>query len=170
MSEKHFVMDPGEIVVDYRRAANKTKQIDVLANLNLCEPRDIAELLRDRGEELPKVWQTKLEKPRRGSKAEPSAPALTPPKTNPPPAPPLPPVEEVLANPKLLAPPPARRQPKPLPGKAVTVSKLLELLGDLPGETPVLLEDCAPVCGVSFVRDFDIESGGTLEDRVLLFR
>jgi len=169
MSEKHFVMDPGEIVVDYRRAANKTKQIDVLANLNACQPRDIAELLQERGEELPKVWQTKLDKPRRGSKAEPSAPAITPPKTNPPPAPPLPPVEDVLANPALLAPPPARRRDRAPTGKAVTVSKLLELLRDLPGETPVLLEDSQPLCGVSFVRDFDIEHG-TLEDRVLLFR
>lgn len=65
--EKRFPMDPGEIVVDYRRAANKQKQIDVLANLNACQPRDIAELLQERGEELPKIWLTKLEKPRRGS-------------------------------------------------------------------------------------------------------
>lgn len=65
--EKRFPMDPGEIVVDYRRAANKQKQIDVLANLNACQPRDIAELLQERGEELPKIWLTKLKKPRRGS-------------------------------------------------------------------------------------------------------
>lgn len=51
--ERRFPMDPGEIVIDYRRAANKTKQIEVLANLNACQPRDIAELLQERGEELP---------------------------------------------------------------------------------------------------------------------
>lgn len=148
--EKRFPVDPGEIVVDYRRASNKAKQIDVLANLNACQPRDIAELLQERGEELPKIWLAKLEKPRRGS-------------------------PEDLANrgkraDMNLA---ANYGDLPLPpssptGKGLTVGKLLELLRGLPEETPVLLEGETAVGGVSFTRDYDATEG-TLRDRVLLF-
>ena len=62
-----FEMDADLIVSDYRQAANKQKQIEILANLNLCSPREIAALLRDHGEELPARWVKALEKPAKDS-------------------------------------------------------------------------------------------------------
>lgn len=62
-------MGPKEIAVEYRTAANKQKQIKVLAELNQCAERKIAEILDAEGEELPKKWQVQLQKPaRRGRK------------------------------------------------------------------------------------------------------
>ena len=60
-------MGPKEIARDYRTAANKQKQIKVLAELNQCAERRIAEILDDEGEELPKKWQEQLLKPSRRS-------------------------------------------------------------------------------------------------------
>ena len=60
-------MDNTEIAIDYRRAANKQKQIKILAQLNQCAERKIAEILVDAGEELPKKWQEQLLKPSRRS-------------------------------------------------------------------------------------------------------
>ena len=39
-----------ENVRDYREAADKVKQIGILADLNLCKKKQIAELLREQGE------------------------------------------------------------------------------------------------------------------------
>ena len=61
-------MGPKEIAVEYRTAVNKTKQIKVLAELNQCAERKIAEILVQEGEELPKVYQDKLQKPERRSR------------------------------------------------------------------------------------------------------
>ena len=55
-------MTPLEIASEYRTAANKTKQIKVLAELNLCSHRRIAEILQEQGEELPGHWKEKLAK------------------------------------------------------------------------------------------------------------
>lgn len=60
-------MDNTEIAIDYRRAANKQKQIKILAELNQCAERRIAEILAAEGEELPKKWQEQLLKPPRRS-------------------------------------------------------------------------------------------------------
>ncbi|MBQ6398405.1 MAG: hypothetical protein IJI06_09715 [Oscillospiraceae bacterium] len=60
-----MTMDKAEIAIDYRRAANKQKQIKILAELNQCAERKIAEILVDAGEELPKKWQEQLLKPAR---------------------------------------------------------------------------------------------------------
>lgn len=60
-------MGPKEIARDYRTAANKQKQIKVLAELNQCAERKIAEILAAEGEELPKKWQEQLLKPARRS-------------------------------------------------------------------------------------------------------
>lgn len=70
-----------EIAVDYRRAANKQKQIKILAELNQCAERKIAEILAAEGEELPKKWQEQLQKPARRSwkfPEEPEAPETEP--------------------------------------------------------------------------------------------
>lgn len=64
---KKFQMDPGEIVTEYRTAANRQKQITILADHNNCSERDIAELLQERGEPLPKKHLDMLDKPRRES-------------------------------------------------------------------------------------------------------
>jgi hypothetical protein len=64
-----------EIAVDYRRAANKQKQIKILAELNQCSERKIAEILVEEGEELPKKWQEQLLKPARRSWKFPEEPA-----------------------------------------------------------------------------------------------
>ena len=61
-------MGPKEIARDYRTAANKQKQIKVLAELNQCAERKIAEILDDEGEVLPKKWADQLSKPARRSR------------------------------------------------------------------------------------------------------
>lgn len=68
-------MDNTEIAIDYRRAANKQKQIKILAELNQCAERRIAEILAAEGEELPKKWQEQLQKPSRRSWKYPEADA-----------------------------------------------------------------------------------------------
>ena len=60
-----MTMDKAEIVIDYRRAANKQKQIRILAQLNQCAERKIAEILVGEGEELPKKYRELLQKPER---------------------------------------------------------------------------------------------------------
>lgn len=60
-------MGPKEIAVEYRTAANKQKQIKVLAELNQCAERRIAEILAAEGEELPKKYEAILKKPARRS-------------------------------------------------------------------------------------------------------
>lgn len=77
----HLQMTPESICSEFRQAANKQKQIDILANLNLCSPREIACLLRDNGEELPKKWVDTLQKPARkytAPKPKPAAEQKTP--------------------------------------------------------------------------------------------
>ena len=61
-------MTPLQIASEYRTAANKSKQIKVLAELNLVTQRQIAQILADQGEELPGHWKEKLAK---GLKSEP---------------------------------------------------------------------------------------------------
>jgi len=68
-------MGPKEIAVEYRTAANKQKQIKVLADLNQCAERKIAEILAAEGEELPKTWQEQLRKPARRSRKFPDGDA-----------------------------------------------------------------------------------------------
>ena len=63
-------MPPLQIASEYRTAANKSKQIKVLAELNLVTQRRIAEILQEQGEELPGHWKEKLEK---GLKTQPRA-------------------------------------------------------------------------------------------------
>jgi len=77
-----MTMDKAEIIIDYRRAANKQKQIKIMAQLNQCAERKIAEILVDAGEELPKKYQEMLLKPSRRSwkfPEEPEAPETEPP-------------------------------------------------------------------------------------------
>lgn len=68
-------MGPKEIARDYRTAANKQKQIKVLAELNQCAERRIAEILDDEGEVLPKKWADQLSKPTRRSRKFPEGEA-----------------------------------------------------------------------------------------------
>lgn len=56
-------MSPLQIASEYRTAANKSKQIKVLAELNCVTQRQIAQLLADQGEELPGHWKEKLATP-----------------------------------------------------------------------------------------------------------
>ena len=55
-------MSPLQIASEYRTAKNKSKQIGVLAELNACTQRQIAQILQEQGEELPGHWKEKLEK------------------------------------------------------------------------------------------------------------
>lgn len=126
-----FEMDADLIVSDYRQAANKLKQIDILANLNLCSPREIACLLRDHGEELPARWVKALEKPARDS-------------------------EEYRRKRSEAA---KARAAKAREAKAappgVSVGELRRLLTDLPESCPVLLDGDRPLLRVSFSRAYD---------------
>lgn len=76
-------MEPKDIVKSYREAANKRKQIAILAQLNLCKESDILDVLRDNGVDhrtLPrngkniaakeeKVLQEKIEQPMQCTKS-----------------------------------------------------------------------------------------------------
>lgn len=55
-----MTMGPHEIATDYRTAANKALQIKILAELNAVTPLEIARILRQQGEPLPKRWAEKL--------------------------------------------------------------------------------------------------------------
>lgn len=52
-----------QIASEYRTGKDKTNTIKVLADLNLCSQRQIAEILQEQGEELPKAWKDKLAVP-----------------------------------------------------------------------------------------------------------
>lgn len=137
-----FQMEPDLIVSDYRQAANKQKQIEILANLNLCSPREIACLLRDHGEVLPNRWVKQLEKPSRMS-------------------------EE---NRKKMSEAQKARQARIREEKArqegfhgVTVGELRRLLADLPESCPVLMDGDAPLMRVSFYRQYDAGSQATTD-------
>lgn len=137
-----FQMEPDLIVSDYRQAANKQKQIEILANLNLCSPREIACLLRDRGEELPSRWVKQLEKPSKMS-------------------------EE---NRRRMSEAQKARQARIREEKArqdgfqgVTVGELRRLLADLPESCPVLMDGDAPLMRVSFFRQYDAGSQTTTD-------
>lgn len=137
-----FQMEPDLIVSDYRQAANKQKQIEILANLNLCSPREIACLLRDHGEVLPSRWVKQLEKPSKMS-------------------------EE---NRKKMSEAQKARQARIREEKArqegfqgVTVGELRRLLADLPESCPVLMDGDAPLMRVSFFRQYDAGSQATTD-------
>ena len=44
-----MTMTESEICVSYRQAKNKNEQVKILADLNLCKPEDITELLARNG-------------------------------------------------------------------------------------------------------------------------
>ena len=44
-----MTMTESEICVSYRQAKNKNEQVKILADLNLCKPEDIPELLARNG-------------------------------------------------------------------------------------------------------------------------
>lgn len=46
-------MTPAEICSEYRQAAHKQKQIQILAELNACTKKEIVKILSDAGEQLP---------------------------------------------------------------------------------------------------------------------
>lgn len=55
------MMTKEEICRDYRLAANKREQIKVLADLNACTKQQIADILIEDGQEVPKWYQKKEE-------------------------------------------------------------------------------------------------------------
>ena len=52
-------MTAGEIAAEYRQAKQPLKQIGILADLNCCSKREIVEILRSEGCELPKNYAPK---------------------------------------------------------------------------------------------------------------
>ena len=54
-----MVMTNEEIVRDFNQAANRMKQIGILADQNLCSKQDIVAVLVDAGCEVPKVFLPK---------------------------------------------------------------------------------------------------------------
>lgn len=129
-----FQMEPDLIVTDYRQAANKQKQIEILANLNLCSPREIACLLRDHGEELPARWVKALEKPSKMSEEH----------------------RRRMSEAAKARAAKAREEKTRQDGlQGVTVGELRRLLADLPESCPVLMDGDAPLMRVSFFRQYD---------------
>lgn len=138
-----FEMDADLIVTDYRQAANKQKQIEILANLNLCSPREIAALLRDRGEELPSRWVKALEKPSKDSEENRRR------------------MSEAAKARAAKAREEKAREAKTAAG--VSVGELRRLLTDLPEGCPVLLDGDRPLLRVSFSRQYDAGSQATTD-------
>lgn len=134
-----FEMDADLIVSDYRQAANKQKQIEILANLNLCSPREIAALLRDHGEELPARWVKALEKPAKDSEEN----------------------RRKMSEAAKARAAKAREAKAAPPG--VSVGELRRLLTDLPESCPVLLDGDRPLLRVSFSRQYDAGSQATTD-------
>lgn len=134
-----FQMEPDLIVTDYRQAANKQKQIEILANLNLCSPREIACLLRDHGEELPSRWVKQLEKPSKMSEEH----------------------RRRMSEAAKARAAKAREAKAAPPG--VSVGELRRLLTDLPEACPVLLDGDKPLLRVSFSRQYDADSQATTD-------
>lgn len=137
-----FQMEPDLIVTDYRQAANKQKQIEILANLNLCSPREIAALLRDHGEELPARWVKQLEKPSKMSEEH----------------------RRQMSEAAKARAAKAREEKARQEGfQGVTVGELRRLLADLPESCPVLMDGDAPLVRVSFFRQYDAGSQTTTD-------
>lgn len=137
-----FQMEPDLIVTDYRQAANKQKQIEILANLNLCSPREIACLLRDHGEELPSRWVKQLEKPSKMSEEH----------------------RRRMSEAAKARAAKAREEKARQEGfQGVTVGELRRLLADLPESCPVLMDGDAPLMRVSFFRQYDAGSQTTTD-------
>lgn len=61
------MMTKEEICRDYRLAANKREQIKILAELNACTKQQIADILIEDGQEVPK-WYQKKEEPQKPKK------------------------------------------------------------------------------------------------------
>lgn len=57
-----MIMTNEEIVRDYRVAKNRTKQIGILADVNMCSKREIVEILLEMGEEVPGNFLSKGKK------------------------------------------------------------------------------------------------------------
>lgn len=86
-----MTMTNGEIVSMYRQAAQKFKQIGILADLNQCEKKTIVEILKEAGEQLPSQYDghprrkntkpeapdTKVDVPDQEIKADAGKPRLT---------------------------------------------------------------------------------------------
>lgn len=60
MEELELYMTEEEIVRDYREARDKSAQIKILAERNLCTPLQIATLLQQKGEALTSFWRTRV--------------------------------------------------------------------------------------------------------------
>lgn len=60
-----FYMPEEQILMLYRQASSKEKQIPILAELNLCETRDIARFLHEHGERIPVKYLKRLDLNRR---------------------------------------------------------------------------------------------------------
>ena len=52
-------MTNAEIVAEYRQAAKPQRQIEILADENMCTNKEIVEILREAGCELPKIYLPK---------------------------------------------------------------------------------------------------------------
>jgi len=70
-----MMMSEEEICREFRLAASKTKQLQILADENVCTKKEIAEILIRNGEEGVPKWYTNP--PKEKPKKEAPAPALT---------------------------------------------------------------------------------------------
>ena len=141
------IMDKGEIVREYRLAADAKKELGVLADLNGCSKAEIAEILIGAGEAVDRRWYRKMKKERDENTS--SAPAGH-----------LPLEGKACEDEGPLQPPEGGSFPRgdakgerdaedavPYAEDAegreeyITVGKLMELLGGLPADLPVT------VCG-----------------------
>jgi len=160
-------MDDSEIVIDYRRAKNKQKQIRILAELNTCSEDRIKQILTEHGEELPTDGRRKPMSPetkRKISEAQARAHAakraagLEPPKAAPAPERPKEPKEPKPSAARAPEPPvPARAAP----GGSLTVGSLIDILSTVPYDTVLQVSGSGPVQTVLLTRRY--EAGFTEE-------
>lgn len=113
-------MDKGQILREFNAASNKDKQITVLAELNLCQPLDIALALDEQGADLSDKWRERVRQ--HWAEQLPENPA--PKKTRKPRTP--------KALPDVSRPEPQREHPETL-----TAGVLLQLLSRIPEATPI---------------------------------
>lgn len=130
-------MDPGEILRDFNAAENKTKQIQVLADLNVCKPMEIARVLQEQGAELPATWVSRLKR------SEETAA-----------------VREELKRRKPRQTPAFQPEPETAePAAWITADVLLQLLARVPSDTPVRLLGNGVATSVNFLEHFDARTG-----------
>ena len=142
-----FVMSGNDILKEYKEAADKRAQVKILADLNACKPREIAEFLSQCGQEVDKRYFWEPPPPR---KRKPAAQPITP----------EPDPEEPAPAPE---PEPKAEEPEE---PCMTAGVLAALLAKVDPEAPVWLDGVGPASG--FLVSVCYGADGGLEETAVV--